>query len=290
MNLTTALHRMAWGVALVACLPRAGSGQTRMSERGTVGQTVDGTTITVDYARPQARGRSPIFGKVVHWGETWTPGANWATTLTASKDVKVNGQALPKGTYSIWMIPGQDEWTVFFHPTARRFHTQRPKTDSAALRLTVKPGQVEPQEILTFAFSAIGRDRTTLEMRWEKTAVPLVIEVPSSRPALAEGSAAYPGAWTVFMQGENGKVDTVSLNIELKDGRLFGEVSKWGWTMELVPTRTKNSFLLGMIEKGEVIDVEADYPLVFTLEGARAVSFLVKSDTNDEWMRGVRAK
>ena len=42
---------------------------------------VNGTTITLDFSRPVARGRDSLFGGVVHWGELWTPGANWATKL-----------------------------------------------------------------------------------------------------------------------------------------------------------------------------------------------------------------
>jgi hypothetical protein len=265
--------------------------QIRLSERGSVGQTVDGTTISVDYSRPQARGRSPIFGKVVRWGETWTPGANYATTITLSKDVKVNGQALARGSYSVWMVTAeQEDWTVFFHPTVRLFHTQHPRVDSAALRLSVKPQEVEPVEILTFAFTSISRNRTTLEMRWEKTAIPLQIEVPPSRaPLQADVAASYTGAWTVIMNND-GKVDTLDFAVELQDGRLIGEVKRWSWRMELVPTRTAHTFQLGMMDKNEVVDIEADYPLVFTLEGGRAMRFLVKSESNDEWMRGIRAK
>jgi hypothetical protein len=279
-------------LALLLALPVTTAAQVRMSERGSVGQTVDGTTISVDYARPQARGRSPIFGKVVHWGDTWTPGANLATTITVSKDVKVNGRGLPKGTYSVWMVTAQsEEWVVFFHPTARLFHTQRPKADSAALRVMVKPETVEPTDILTFNFTALGRDRTTLRMNWETTSIPLVIEVPSSRPALpAIIAGAYTGAWSVIMTGEDGKVDTLAFTIEVKDGRLQGEVPTWGWSFELVPTRSPHTFQIGNLEKGEVVDIEVDYPFVFMMEGDRAVRFLVRSDTNDEWMRGVRAK
>jgi len=284
--------RITTFLILAALAPSHAAGQIRMSERGTVGQTVDGTSISLEYARPQARGRSPIFGRVVRWGETWTPGANWATTLTTSKDVKVNGQDLAKGTYSVWMVPAEaNDWTVFFHPTARRFHTQHPPVDSAALRVSVTPVAVEPVEVLTFEFTSIGRSRTTLEMRWEKTAIPLVIEVPSSRPPLpADVAEAYTGDWSLVMKGEGGKSDTLALRVELKDGRLMGEVQKWSWKLELVPTRTPNTFQLGTLEKGEVVDIEAEYPLVFTMEGSRAVSFLVRSDTNDEWMRGFRAK
>ena len=279
-------------LALALFVPALASAQVRLSERGTIGQTVDGTTISLEYARPQSRGRSPIFGKVVRWGETWTPGANYATTISVSKDVKVNGQDLAKGAYSVWMIPAeQDDLTVFFHPKTRLFHTQHPKVDSAALKVSVKPQQVEPVEILTFAFTSIARNRTTLEMRWDKTSIPLSIEVPSSRaPLPADVAAAYIGSWSVIMTNEGGKVDTLDYNIDFKDGRLIGEVKKWGWKMELVPTRTAHTFQVGMMEKDEVIDIEADYPLVFTLEGGRAISFLVKSETNDEWMRGIRPR
>jgi len=286
------LVRLNAATLALLLFPNAVAAQIRLSERGTVTQTVDGTSITVEYARPQARGRSPIFGQVVHWGETWTPGANWATNITLNKDVKVNGETLPKGSYSVWMIPTQDTWTVFFHPTVRLFHTQKPSPDSAALRVTVKPTPIDPVEILTFAFASVGRDRTTLEMRWEKMAVPLEIVVPSSRATLAADLApAYTGTWSVIVQGEQaGKADTADFKVEFKDGHLMGEFTKWHWTMELVPMRARHTFVLGTLEKGEVLDVEADYPLVFTMEGDRAVSFMVKSDTNDEWMRGTRAK
>lgn len=278
-------------LALALVIASTAEGQVRLSERGSVGQTVDGTTISVDYGRPQARGRDPIFGKVVRWGETWTPGANFATTLTVSKDVSVNGQALAKGSYSVWMITAeQGDWTVFFHPRSRLFHTQHPKADSAAARLSVTPRPVPPEEILTFGFTSIRRNRTTLEMRWDRTAIALEIEVPPSRaPLRTEVAAAYTGPWSVIMDND-GKVDTLDFAIELTDGRLIGEVKKWGWKMELVPTRTPHTFQLGMMEKGEVVDVEADYPLVFTLAEGRAVSFLVRSDTADEWMRGSRPK
>ncbi|HKP28044.1 MAG TPA: DUF2911 domain-containing protein [Gemmatimonadales bacterium] len=284
--------RCSAALVLMLAVPSLATAQIRLSERGTVGQTVDGTTINLEYARPQARGRNPIFGKVVRWGEPWTPGANYATTISLSKDVKVNGQNLAKGTYSVWMIAvEQADWTVFFHPTARLFHTQHPKVDSAALKIAVKPQQIEPVEILTFAFTSITRNRTTLEMRWDKTAIPISIEVPSSRaPLSADIAAAYTGPWSVIMTNEGGKVDTLDFTIDFTDSRLIGEVKKWGWKVELVPTRTAHTFQVGMMDNNEVVDIEADYPLVFTVEGGRAISFLVKSDTNDEWMRGIRPR
>src|SRR5215212_7024286 len=78
--------------------------QIRASELAVMSQTIDGTLITVQYSRPRARGRDPIFGtRAVTWGETWTPGANWATTLEVNKPVTINGNPVAKGKYSVWM-------------------------------------------------------------------------------------------------------------------------------------------------------------------------------------------
>ena len=51
--------------------------QIRGSERAVVTQTVDGTTISVDYARPRVRGRDPVFGAaggIVDWDTYGPPG------------------------------------------------------------------------------------------------------------------------------------------------------------------------------------------------------------------------
>src|SRR5215211_4149456 len=112
-------------IALALAFPDSRAAAQMASEKGSVAQTVDGTTITIEYSRPVARGRSP-FPDVVHWGRPWTPGANWATTIDVDRTVRVNGDSLPKGKYSIWMIPTQDSWTVMFNRDARRFHTQPP--------------------------------------------------------------------------------------------------------------------------------------------------------------------
>ncbi|HSL71759.1 MAG TPA: DUF2911 domain-containing protein, partial [Longimicrobiales bacterium] len=156
--------------------------QVRASERATVSQVVDGTTITIDYARPLMRGRVP-FPAVVKWNEVWTPGANWATTLAVSRDIELNGHPVAKGKYSVWMIPREsNEWTVLLDGNTRRFHTQKPDPAKAVLSFTVKPQQGPPVEALTWSFPGIARDGATLHMYWGTTYVPLQIAVTPTRP------------------------------------------------------------------------------------------------------------
>src|SRR6188474_1121329 len=70
----------------------------RPSQHGSVSQQIANTTITIEYNRPVARGRS-IFGSLVPYGRVWCPGADNCTTIQLSTDVKINGQSLARGTY-----------------------------------------------------------------------------------------------------------------------------------------------------------------------------------------------
>ncbi|HEX5409904.1 MAG TPA: DUF2911 domain-containing protein [Gemmatimonadaceae bacterium] len=167
---------IALGLALACC----SHAQVMASEHGMVEQQVDGTTITVEYYRPQARGRTNLIGGVVKFGSTWTPGANWATTIDVNRDIHIEGQPVPKGKYSIWTIPQQDQWTVVLSSTWKRFHVQGPDPSAREIRFTVKPQEAPELDVLTFTFPNVAADSTTLLLRWGTTAVPLHIEVTPS--------------------------------------------------------------------------------------------------------------
>jgi hypothetical protein len=70
--------------------------------------------IKITYSQPQKRGRE-IFGKLVPYGEVWRTGANEATEVTLTKDMQLNDQILKAGTYSIFTIPGPDQWTIIIN-------------------------------------------------------------------------------------------------------------------------------------------------------------------------------
>jgi hypothetical protein len=153
--------------------------QGKRSERASVSQTVAGTTITVEYSRPVARGRDSLFPKVVHWDERWTPGADWATTIEVDRDVGIQGTPLPKGKYGIWTVVRPDTWTVTFHRDWHVFHTVRPDTSGAAVRVTAAAEQGPPVEVLTFDFPDMPPGGTTLRFRWGTIVVPLRISLPA---------------------------------------------------------------------------------------------------------------
>jgi hypothetical protein len=163
--------------ALLAAVALAGVAQAKPSEHGIVAQTVAGTTITIEYDRPVARGRDSLFGKVVKLEQLWTPGANWATTIEVDRDVHLDGHPVPAGKYSIWMIPRDGDWTVLLNRTARRFHNQKPDSTDDLVRFTVRPEQGPHAEVLTWSFPMVTSEGTTLQFQWGTTVVPLLVRV-----------------------------------------------------------------------------------------------------------------
>lgn len=70
--------------------------------------------IEVAYCQPYKKGRT-VFPDLIPYDEVWRTGANDATKITTAQDLIINDKTLPKGTYSIWTIPGQEHWEVIFN-------------------------------------------------------------------------------------------------------------------------------------------------------------------------------
>ena len=186
-------------ITVLAIAPTLAPAQGRLSEKGIVAQTVGNTTVTVEYFRPVARGRDSVFGRVVRWGEHWTPGANWATTIDVDRDVRVEGKLLPKGKYSLWTIVQPDTWSVTFNRTWRRFHLNRPDGSDEQIRVAAHPEPTPHTEVMTFDFPQVTTGAATLRLRWGTLAVPLHVTMiaPPLVPVPKALRATYVGRYDV---------------------------------------------------------------------------------------------
>jgi len=155
-------------LALALAAPAAaqrGDDAARKSKNGKTEATLAGVAVTVEYGRPLVNGRE-IWGKLVPYGRVWRTGADEATTITFSKDVSVEGQRLAAGTYALFTIPGESEWTVIFNRTARQWGAYEYDAGADALRVTVAPESGEHVEALDFV---VEGERVVV--RWEKARV-----------------------------------------------------------------------------------------------------------------------
>ncbi|MDB5240970.1 MAG: hypothetical protein JWP57_1595 [Spirosoma sp.] len=74
--------------------------------------------IKVVYGQPSKRGRV-IFGDsgLEKFGKVWRTGANEATEVTFKNDVMFGGKMVKAGSYALFTIPGEKEWTVILNST-----------------------------------------------------------------------------------------------------------------------------------------------------------------------------
>jgi hypothetical protein len=164
----------AW---LLLGVPLGAQQRIPRSQRGSVMQMIGETLVTVTYSRPVARGRT-IFGDVVRWDRVWMPGADSATILATSGPLLIEGQRLEAGEYSVWAIPGEQQWAVILSRAAHVWHTNYPGEAQDALRLTLTPKRAEHLETVTFHFPLADGPRAVLAFHWEQTAVELKLELP----------------------------------------------------------------------------------------------------------------
>lgn len=151
------------------------------SQHATVSQRVLVTDILVEYNRPVARGRK-LFGPgaLVPPGRVWNPGADSASRIVFSRDVEVEGHALPAGRYSLWLQPSATgPWTLILNRAVDVYHTPYPGDATEALRTTVVPEEGGPIEALAFYFPIVAADSAILRMHWGTTIVPIRIRAPA---------------------------------------------------------------------------------------------------------------
>ncbi|MGZ8412008.1 MAG: DUF2911 domain-containing protein [Gemmatirosa sp.] len=229
--MTRRLTIAAWIAGCIAAAlarPAPARAQIRASELGTVSQTIDGTKLTIAYSRPRVRGRDPLFGsRAVRWGETWTPGANWATTLDVSRAITLAGRPVPKGTYSVWMVVRESgDWTMVLEPKARIFHMDPPDSSAKQIRFPVRAETGPFTEVLTWSFPDVGTSGGTLAFQWATTRVAMPVGVePSLRVTMPEAEAApYLGRYAYTEMDTLGKpARTIELVVLYEDGTLKGE-------------------------------------------------------------------
>ena len=271
--------------------------QVKASEIGTMSQVIDGTTITMQYSRPRVRGRNPLFGtEAVHWGEVWTPGANWATTLETSKAITLEGRAIPKGKYSVWFVVRQSgDWTLVLDPKWKQFHNMPPDSNPAQIRFAVHAGEAPFAEVLTWSMPALRVDGGTLVMNWDRTAVSLNVGVsPTLTTTLPLADAQqYLGSWDFSEVDSTGKVTNTSpLVLDYENGTLKGRVGLWNnYLKHFAMVRVAPDWFVPAVydKDGVIYEVlRPDVTIEFTREKGRPMTFEWRGEDDKVFAKGRR--
>lgn len=281
-------------IVALTLAPAFGSAQVRASELASVSQTVDGTRLDLEYSRPRLRGRDSVFGGEVRWSEVWTPGANWATTLEASKDITINGHAVPKGKYSVWMVVRPEHWTFMLDPRPRLFHMAHPDSAANQIRFDIDPVSAPFTETLTWSFPVVTTKGATLAMTWGALQVPLQVDVTPTYALTmpAEKAKPYLGTWDFkWAEAEAGDTIPTTMTLTYVDGSLIGTFTPALWPGAdriIMIARKEDLFLPGWLAKGELYDVETSMGMEFRRKSGKAVSFEVRDEKDGLMAKGTR--
>ena len=200
----------------------------QLSPKAIIKQTIGLSELEINYSRPSKRGRL-VFGELVPFGKVWRTGANANSTITFSDDVKIEGRELKKGTYSIYMMPKAEAWSLFFYKTTDNWGL--PKTwedNNVVLKVDLKPeNSLVSLESFTISIENLTIDSAEISLAWEKSYIKFKVEVPTN--ALAKSSIEktlngptasdyYSAANFYFLANDNMNLalEYVNKSIELK--------------------------------------------------------------------------
>ncbi|GLR15649.1 DUF2911 domain-containing protein [Portibacter lacus] len=184
----------------------------RISSDNSISERVAYTKISIDYGSPKVRGRQ-IWGEMQEYGQIWRAGANMATVISFSEKVKIQGKELPRGSYSFFVIPRENEpWTVIFNKVAQQWGAFGYEESEDALRIEVDPVINNHVEDLTFDIIAKDFDGAYVVLEWASVKISFYVEVEHYivlEEKLAEKLETLPRNthWVIYLQAANYLID-----------------------------------------------------------------------------------
>ncbi|PQJ75123.1 DUF2911 domain-containing protein [Polaribacter gangjinensis] len=115
--------------------------------------------VKVVYSRPQLKGRT--IDKLAPNDKVWRTGANEATEITFYKNVVFGGKEVAAGTYTLFTIPTNEDWTVILSKQKNVWgsYFYDEKDDVVRVKGTVTTSE-EPIEAFSIVFEGENNDAT----------------------------------------------------------------------------------------------------------------------------------
>ncbi|APG66029.1 asparagine synthetase B [Tenacibaculum todarodis] len=126
--------------------------------------------VRVTYSRPQLKGRT--LDKLAPKGKVWRTGANEAAEITFYKDVTFGDKEVKAGTYTLFTIPGEGEWTVILSTAKNVWGSYSYRQEEDVVRVKGLVGKSDKNyEAFTIGFG----DDMTMYLVFGKTLVSVTI-------------------------------------------------------------------------------------------------------------------
>ncbi|MQA89571.1 MAG: DUF2911 domain-containing protein [Gemmatimonas sp.] len=165
----------------LACEPQGMPLEDRVSPYDSVSVSVGGQQAKLCYGRPSMRDREIFGSDLVPFDTIWRTGANEPTTIHIPFPVQIAGLAVEPGSYSIYTVPGEDEWEVIVNRSTSQWGIETEYTEEVRAqevgRATV-PLEANPEAVETFTITTeeMGEGAVDLVLEWENSRVRIPVE------------------------------------------------------------------------------------------------------------------
>jgi len=246
------------------------------SPAATLKQRVGITTIEVSYSRPSMRGRK-IFGGLEAFGKVWRTGADTATKITFSTPVKFGGTEVAAGSYALFTVPGEKEWTLILNKVTGQFGAYSHDEKNDVARVKAAPSALAtPIETFTISFDELQNESSaTLSLSWERTrvAVPITVDLVGTLVPQIEAALTNPGPKPPYAQAAMFYLEN---NLDLKKAL--------GW-MDAAITANPKAFYL-VYRRGLILEKMGDRAgAVAAAEASLAAAEKESGAIRDEYIR-----
>lgn len=206
------------------------------SPMGKIEQKVGLTDVAIEYSRPSMKNRL-IFGDLVPFEEMWRTGANASTKITFSEDVMIDGKNLEKGTYALYTIPGEVEWTFAFYKDITHWGVPKEyKQTEEALRIVADSEEI-PWTVETFTIDVNNlRDHgARINLMWESTIVGFDFSVNTDEmvQATIDKTLAGPSRGDYFSAARYYYTNEKDLDKALEWAKMSNEIDAKFWQLRL---------------------------------------------------------
>ncbi len=138
-------------------------------------QTTEGTIgdakITINYNAPSVKGRV-VFGELEKFGTVWRAGANEATTMEFSKDVKINGKKLKAGKYAFFTTPMEKrDWPFMLNSEPEQWGVYKLDQSKNVIESEAKVTSIDSVEMLRYSISD-----GMIHLEWSTTRISFKVE------------------------------------------------------------------------------------------------------------------
>jgi hypothetical protein len=122
-----------------------------------------------------------LGGKDVPYGKLWRTGANEPTIFFTPIALTVAGIKVPPGVYSLYTVPGRQEWEIIVNRSISQWGHENQYTNEVKAQ-ELSRGKVKsetltaPMDTFTIRAEPAGDKAAALVLEWEKTRVRIPVQ------------------------------------------------------------------------------------------------------------------